>query len=214
MTDRRFGRLVDHDERSKLPQYRAATLPALRDVKHRRYGAVLDQGETGSCVGHAAAHDLNSAPLHLNRQHNLTHADALDVYSKATAIDAFPGSYPPDDTGTSALAAGKALVRSGKITAYHHAFGIAEVLAALMLRPVMLGTWWYEGMMHGGTLRPTGAQVGGHEYLANGYDAEGKRVRILNSWGAGWGDRGMAWITVDDLASLLDDDGDAMVLVR
>ncbi len=46
-----------------------------------------------------------------------------------------------------------------------------------------------------GLSQVTGASYGGHEVLVLGYDATG--VRIQNSWGTGWGERGFANLTWD-----------------
>jgi C1A family cysteine protease len=67
-----------------------------------------------------------------------------------------------------------------------------------------------------------GEQVGWHCLLANGYDPAMKlpgkpareMVRLQNSWGTGYGDGGLAWITMDALWDLLSEDGsDAVVAV-
>lgn len=39
-----------------------------------------------------------------------------------------------------------------------------------------------------------GERTTGHAMLAIGYDDERQAFRIVNSWGAGWGDGGFAWI--------------------
>jgi hypothetical protein len=64
-------------------------------------------------------------------------------------------------------------------------------------RPVALGITVYSGFMNaygpGSVVSSSGrlgAPLGYHEVLALGYDSRG--VRIENSWGTGWGDRGYA----------------------
>jgi hypothetical protein len=81
-----------------------------------------------------------------------------------------------------------------------------------MLGPVMVGTTWLEQMFYPdsrGRLTVAGQVAGGHEYLING--KSGSWLRVMNSWGSTWGQDGMAWIKVADLARLLDDQGDATV---
>ena len=48
--------------------------------------------------------------------------------------------------------------------------------------------------------------IGGHAVVAIGYndDAYGGSLRIANSWGAEWGDKGKAWIRYSDLIKWLD----------
>jgi hypothetical protein len=41
---------------------------------------------------------------------------------------------------------------------------------------------------------------GDHYVVLVGYDASEKRFRLLNSWGAGWGDGGFAWISAGRIA--------------
>ena len=49
-------------------------------------------------------------------------------------------------------------------------------------------------------------KIGGHAVVAIGYndDLYGGAVRIANSWGEEWGDKGKAWIRYSDLAKWLD----------
>lgn len=207
-----LGRRVHHDPRSLA--FRAATSEVHRPVLHRVYGAVLDQGNVGSCVGNAAAHALNSRGLHHVPSPVMKEADALAIYAAATAADPWPGTWPPNDTGTDANSAAKALRDQGRIAGWTHCFGLDHVLAALQLSPVMLGINWYEAMFEPdahGFVHPDGAIAGGHETLIRGDSAKGY-VRVRNSWGAAWGIHGDYLLTYDDLAALLADAGDATVL--
>jgi hypothetical protein len=80
----------------------------------------------------------------------------------------------------------------------------------------MCGTTWYDGMFYPdshGVIRPTGADVGGHEYLCSGVSVTNRMLRFQNSWGSGWGDYGKFYMTFDDFASLLAAGGDAVRLV-
>jgi hypothetical protein len=116
---------------------------------------------------------LNTAPFHLYRQRRLTEADAVTIYALATKLDPFPGTYPPDDTGSSGLAACKAAQRLGYISAYHHAFGIEHALRALQLGPVITGIDWYSSFDRpdsNGQIRIAGDVRGGHEVEVYGYD--------------------------------------------
>lgn len=210
-TDPRLGRHVEHDERSR-------NFPApggkLTSVNHRHYGRVLDQGQLASCTGNAMVDCLMTGPLRVKGR-ILHEADAVKVYELATTLDSIPGAYPPSDTGSSGLAAAKACVKLGLASSYSHAFGLDACLAALVLSPVAIGVPWYESMFtpdSTGTLHVAGKVAGGHEVTLIGLDAKRERVRVLNSWGASWGEHGRAWLSFADLGRLLSESGDVTVL--
>lgn len=217
----RLGRHVEHDPRSR--QYAVEPQKvALRTVTHRRYGPLFDQGDLGSCTGNAAAGAINTAPLHLAKHKLLKESDAVSVYELATKLDEFDGSYPPDDTGSSGLAAAKALKQMGLIAQYRHAFNMDEALAALMLGPVITGVNWHEGFDRpdaNGYVKLDGQVRGGHEFLVVGLHHYEKFVGDSlvvadNSWGMGWGDRGRFYFRVSTWQKLLDEQGDVTVLVK
>lgn len=138
----------------------------------------------------------------------------MSLYSLATELDDLPGTYPPDDEGSSGLGVAKAGVRQGYLSSYTHAFGMDHLLAALQFSPAIVGTEWLEDMFtpdaHG-YLRVSGKSAGGHEYLVLGANLSGRYVTVLNSWGAGWGVNGRARVRFDDFAALLAADGDVTV---
>lgn len=204
-----LGRRVHHDPRSRAFPARAAA--AVHDVAWRHYGPVLDQGSLGSCTGHALVDCLMTRPAY-RAAAKLTHDDAVRAYRRATEIDPFPGQYPPDDTGSDGLDVCRAAVEFGWITGYDHAFGIDHLLGSLMFGPVMVGTSWTETMFSPdsrGRLTVGGTVAGGHEYVITA--RSGRWLRLLNSWGARWGVGGSAWIRTEDLAALLDAEGDCTV---
>lgn len=207
------ARLNGKDERSRA--FRAPLAAEIRTVQHKHYGPILDQW-VGSCTGHSATQNLNCKPLHTPRETYYNDAVAMRIYSRATQLDPWSGEYPPEDTGSSVLAAAKATREFGYITAYRWAFGFQEMLAALMLQPVVVGTVWLENMFHPtriGFLDVSGRIVGGHAYLVTGYSRVFKYFTILNSWGIGWGNRGRARIKADDMRRLIEDDGEACIYV-
>jgi hypothetical protein len=209
-----LGRKVNHDERSRsFPAPRAAER---KPVLHRRYSPVLDQGTLGSCTGNAMAHAINMTPLHIPGKPWLNQRDAVALYQRATAIDPFPGIYPPSDTGSDGLSVCKAAQEKGLITGYRWAFGFEHVLDALQLGPVLIGTWWYDSMFSPdgkGFVGAKGDRVGGHEYVLMGDDRKGK-LTFLNSWGPSWGKKGRFHMDYATFAALLRDQGDAAVPVR
>jgi hypothetical protein len=217
------------DERSK--DYPIRTFfPA---VQHKTFtlwnhGEILDQGSEGACVGFGWTAEALAGPVHVDlKEVNAPKASkepnkfAYYVYREAQKVDQWPGT---DYEGTSVLAGAKIMSRYGIIHQYRWAFGINDVIGALMSQgPVVLGINWHSGMYDapGGRLTVTGPRVGGHAILAIGYNPssilfEGKETVILqNSWGNSWGVNGIAEITVEDLDNLLKQRGEACVpLVR
>lgn len=213
----RLGRHIHHDERSR--RFGAALAGRVdHSVWHEHMGPVLDQGALGSCTGNALAQCLNTQPLQ-DGHPLLVEDDAVRIYSEATAIDPYPGQYPPDDTGSDGLDVCKAAKAEGLISRYDHAFGLDECLRALSVQPVIIGTVWFESMFSPSPkgripVKTRSGVAGGHEYLLWGLDTRWRRVWMLNSWGAGWGQNGAAYLTWSDLGHLLDDGGDCTVPVR
>lgn len=207
----RLGRHVNHDERSR--NFPAALSGQLRTVKHRHYGPILDQGQLGSCTGNALTQALMCSPFH-QAGRKLTEETALALYSRASAIDPFPGEYPPTDTGSDGLSVCKAAVEAGLIVSYHHAFGLDQALRALVLSPVIIGISWRTGCDSpdaGGLIQWTGDVRGGHELCLNGLDVRRRVVRGINSWGPNWAKAGQFSMTFDHLSAALADGGDVTV---
>lgn len=209
-----LGRIVEHDPRSR--KFMAAQAPAQRSVLWGHHAPILDQGNLGSCTGNAMAQLLNTDPFAASRTAvkagYLTEDDAVTLYHDATVLDGYPGTYPPDDTGSSGLGVAKAAKKERFIKSYNHAFGLAHFLTALQLQPVIVGTDWTNGMFKPnkkGFVRPTGSVAGGHEYLALGVDYAAKAITFLNSWSSGWGPLGGRFLmTFTDFDKLLQSQGD------
>lgn len=214
MTAHALGRHVEHDARSR--GFPAPTAVRYHSVDWEFTGSVLDQGDLGSCTGNAAVQVLMCEPYASHLGRTFTERDALSVYSAATRLDDVPGSYPPNDTGSSGLAVMKALVERKLIRSYTHAFGIDHALGALMLGAVITGVDWYEGMFDPdplGRVHLKGDIAGGHEFTVVGYAGKRQWVRCLNSWGPGWGDGGYFWLSRKDWGKLLAAQGDVTVPV-
>lgn len=137
------------------------------------------------------------------------HEFALHVYKEAQKIDDWPGeSYE----GTSVLAGAKVMHKYDLIKEYRWAFDIDDVIDSIVQKgPVVLGVPWHRGMYKadGGVVKISGPKVGGHCITAVGYiDSSEKMsgepsVILQNSWGYGWGIRGLAEISIPDLEKLL-----------
>lgn len=204
------GRVVNHDPRSR--SFPAAEGGIIRSVKWHRFGICLDQGKVGSCVGNAHAGLRNHAPNHAGKP-VLHEAAAVGIYSLATELDGFDGTYPPSDTGTDGNSGAKASRQLGYITSWTHAFGVDHALSALMNGPLTIGTDWYEDMFEPdskGLIHPTGSLAGGHQYVMDGWDAVHGLFRFNNSWSRSWGKNGRFFMTYADVDTLLGRAGDAI----
>jgi hypothetical protein len=222
-----LGRHVEHDPASRAFQV-THSVDVLKPALHVRHGKILDQGDLGSCTGNAITGCLMTGPLY-RLHHNYGEATAVSIYSRATVLDGFDGTYPPDDTGSSGLAVCKVALERGLIRGYETAFGIDQALAGLQLSPIITGVNWYSGFDNPaatGLVKLSGSIRGGHEFLVRAYDDTGSfpwskaisatepLVLCDNSWTGTWGLRGSFVMTVEDWTRLLSEDGDAMRPLR
>ncbi|MDB5716339.1 MAG: hypothetical protein JWO15_3736 [Sphingomonadales bacterium] len=206
---RRLGRHVEHDPASKA--FAVAEASAPKPVQWERRCPVLDQGDLGSCTGNSAAGWLGTDTATRPGLATVDEDQAVAFYSVATHHDRARGVYPPDDTGSSGLAAAKALKLAGHCHTYRHAFSVKAALTALQAGPVMVGMAWLTGCDEPdrlGHITYRGQVRGGHEILFDGYD--GKGVWATNSWGEGWGRAGRFWLSLDDFAKALANQGDVV----
>src|SRR5687767_2660999 len=88
-----FGRRFDPDDRDRnflmrrmLPDARRLTLPARKSW--RINGRALDQGNTGTCVGHAWRNFLRCAPIRTERGG----PSPFDIYRSAVVKDTWSGN--------------------------------------------------------------------------------------------------------------------------
>ena len=213
----RLGRHLHFDERSRTFQVRLAPDARVATRTWDRTAAAFDQGDLGSCTGNGAAGLLATAPFR-RQGRRCTEALARKVYSRATRLDPIQGQWPPEDTGSTVLAAMKALKDLGYATGYHWCFGLDDVLKTLAtLGPVELGVSWYEGFDRPdarGRVRLTGQVRGGHAFEVLGVDAEARLVWAINSWGPAWGLKGRFAFSWADLDRLLHEQGEASTLTR
>ncbi len=167
--------------------------------------AVRDPLGNGHCVGYSMKHLLLCYPV-VNKAPTLS---GSDIYHLAQTMDSWAGT---DYNGTSVRAGLKALQSLGFINAYVWSSS-AETVAQWLLSgrgPVCIGSSWFTGMdfpskSNGYTITPTGKDRGGHAWILDGVNQASKRFRLLNSWGTGFGQNGRAWISFDDLQTLMDE---------
>lgn len=224
---RPLGRHIEHDELSRGHAFAEEFgFNSLRDVMHKRHGSAFNQGYLGSCTGNATGGAVNTEPLH-EMQKQLTEADAVKIYELATQLDGFPGVYPPDDTGSSGLAAAKAAKQLGYISGYQHAFSIGQALSALQIGPTITGMNWYEGFdnpdINTGLVEISGQIRGGHEVEEVGFvvkhTLDDSLIILENSWGIHWGVviggmKGRFCMTVRTKKELMAQQGDTTILVK
>jgi len=214
--DPRLDRLPEFDERSR----QFGIMETIEARKPRSYTwrclKWLDQKAEGACVGFAFGHELIARPFEFRR---LTDEDARKFYFRAQQLDHWPGgAYPganPFYEGTSILAGAKTMQELGHIGEYRWAFGVDDLVLAIGYSgPAVIGVNWYSGMFAPGAdgfIRVTGSVQGGHAILVRGYNAKHRRFLLRNSWGRDWGRGGDCFISYDDMARLLSEQGEACI---
>lgn len=237
-----LGRHVNHDPQSRRFPYRAAWSD-LVPVFHQRHVPIFDQGRLGSCTGNAALGILATGP-YWDAEPDSWHQDgplshigripwnesgAVTLYSILTANDDFPGTYPPNDTGSDGLTAAKVLTSLGIVPGYQHTFTLTDALTALQHFPLLVGTEWRDNMFYPnnvGIIRASGPVDGGHEWIVDEFVPAGRLPHVgpyplsaksdfiggTTSWGTSFGLDGRFYLSVPDFGKLLAADGDVIVL--
>jgi len=185
----------------------------------------LDQGNTGTCVGHAWRNFLRCAPIRTEK----TGPSAFDVYRAAVLKDSWSSNDDeaqlPDgdaglDFGTSVRAGAEAVTGFGILKSYVWAFALQPAVEWVLTQgPVVLGTNWYSSLSQPdaeGIARITAnaSVVGGHAYLLRGVDSRRALARCSNSWGDGWGKSGEFFLPFRDLERLIHEDGEVCSAVQ
>lgn len=221
--ERTLDRLKEFDERSDAYPMRllwtAAELPPLVS-KTWPLDVQLDQGSEGACVGFGFSHEAAAGPEIV---HDVTNGYARDWYCRAQIKDPWPGgacagNNSPYYEGTSTLAGAKVGIDLGHYVSYLWAQSEEELARTVgNYGPVVIGVPWYKGMMEtdaNGYIWPADEVVGGHCIVVIGIDIENGHYILQNSWGPDWGVNGRCYLHRENMARLLDEDGDACVLTR
>lgn len=198
-----LGRLQATDPRDsayKLPKPSAGAI-------EKRYWITrgqLDQGGTSQCVAYSGVRYLTTNPV-VNKP-----IDPAELYQACQRVDEWPGE---DYDGTSVRALFKILKQRSYVSEYLWSWSADTVIAhVLAVGPVVVGTTWTIDMFmpdRWGFITFTGQPVGGHAWTIIGASRQKQAVRMINSWGPGWGQNGRAWVSFSDLDALIKDDGEA-----
>ena len=173
-----------------------------------------NQEATPQCVGYSWTHWLAEGP---KTQYTIIKRDGQPfnpstLYYEAQRVDQWEGE---NYAGTSVRAGAKVLRTHGFINAYYWAWAADEIVNALLtIGPVVVGTNWTEGMFYPnseGIISPTGRIAGGHAYLLDGISLSKGLIRIKNSWGREWGNKGFAYISIDNMDVLIRANGEACI---
>lgn len=220
-TDPRLDRLVEKDEKSQAYPVMGTIVTADDPFVSKLWDldAFLDQGQEGACVGFGCTHELIADPIPVK---GLDAPFAREkIYFEAQKIDPWPGgAYPgasPFYEGTSTLAGVKITQSLGYVSQYRWCDNVDDMRRVVgNYGPVVIGVNWYSGMFNpdsNGFIHVTGYIAGGHCLIVIGVDEEEGCFILHNSWGSDWGQGGRCKISFADMARLLAEDGDAIVLV-
>jgi C1A family cysteine protease len=201
-----LGRLPAVDARDR--RFAMAAPPTARTFRNwLSPGPIWDQGSTPQCVSYAANRWLVS--------HKLVNQPPLALaafYRECQKVDEWPGE---DYDGTSVRASFKVLKALGYVESYGWATEVEPIVRHILeIGPVVIGIDWTDAMFRPdayGYVWPSGRVVGGHAVMLscantrrrNPDDTTGA-VRITNSWGEDWGQKGRVWLSFDAFQKLLD----------
>jgi hypothetical protein len=225
----KFGRLHEVDTRDHRFLMTALLDTTARELPARKtWGvnpAALNQGATGTCVGHGWRNFLRCTP----RRTEKSGPSAWDIYRAAVLRDGWRDnddeSGLPDgdvrlDFGTSVRAGAKALMALGHLESYVWSFFLQPAIEWVLTRgPIVLGTDWYssfstpdeEGIVR---ITPSASVLGGHCYLLRGVNTTRALALCTNSWGDSWGRSGEFYLPFRDLERLIRDGGECCTAIE
>jgi len=220
-----FGRLESPDPRDhRFLLDRLLHAPGTVTLPKRKLWTIdptnLNQGSTGSCVGHAWANFLRSEPIVTPNED--ADAPRWAIYDAATQIDQWPENDADTERqhGTSVRAAAQALKDMGRLKSYVWAFSLQPAIEWVLTKgPLVMGTNWYESMNETDAkglvkLRRWTRPIGGHAYLWRGVDTRAALALCSNSWGDSWGRSGDFDVSLRDMERLIREGGECCAAVQ
>lgn len=214
VSDPRLGALRHDDPRSAHFPLAALALPTNPRSYTWAVNAWLDQGQEGTCVGHAIAHDALARPV---RVPNVTHDTAIELFCRAQELDPFQGDCSEGQRNGTSLTAGMEAAREkGWFKEYRWAANGEDALIGIGYKgPGILAIDWHENMFYpdtNGWIRPTGNWAGRHALLAYSININTQCVWLWNNWSRLWGLNGTARLSFQDFAELLSRDSGEMAI--
>jgi hypothetical protein len=186
---------------------------------------ILDQGNTGTCVGHGFEYRLRGAPF--SHKEGVV-PDAFAIYDLATTLDPWTDNDHDLQSGTSVLAGVKALIALGYAEGHYDWIYDADTAVKWLTGkdadgryvggPLVIGVAWYDSMFETddyGFVRiaPGSRVVGGHCLEVDLADQTMGCVGGPNSWGD-WGEDGRWKMDLATLDRLLKEDGEAVIITE
>ena len=181
-------------------------------------GPALDQGGLGACTGNAMVLSRVSKPWTWSGTLDPVELEklAVSIYADATKRDPFPGTYPPDDTGSDGNSVMSVAKERGLISGWTSVYTFAGLQRQLQKGPCILGSNWYTSMFYPnscGQLDIWGNVEGGHETTIRGIRYDTKQVLLETSWGNKFGVSvngrgGLFWLTFGSVERLLNEGAD------
>lgn len=144
-----LGRLHQPDARNWPASLLVTPDTPIKTKMHSMFYKELDQGATGTCVGHAGKHFMLLAPVIQTKPN--WHPTAIDLYLAAAGRDIWSQNDNGDlKFGTSVLALMKALQDMGLITNYLWANGVTQLARWISeYGPAVIGVNWYDCLVPG-----------------------------------------------------------------
>jgi hypothetical protein len=199
------------------------TAPVVKRANHlwSFFDKPLDQGDTGTCVGHGWKGWLATAPI---IQSDIGKPPSpFDIYDAAIQVDEWPDNDHDTERqmGTSVRAGAKVLQARGFLKEYRWCYTVdaaanwiagLDVTGRFVGGPLVVGVNWYSGMFSpdtNGFVHISGNIAGGHCFAILGWNEKLGYAHCLNSWGIGWGHNGRFYLPAEELERLLQEDGEA-----
>jgi hypothetical protein len=173
---------------------------------------VLDQGQTGHCVGFGGSGFLASAPY---QDQGINNDFGHALYYECKVNDGEPRA----EDGSTVHSLAQVLVDRQRLTKYAWASTVAAMqLWVTSKGPVVMGTDWDNDMFDpdaDGFVKTGGGVAGGHCYLMVGYHADTDAFEFVNSWGTGWANKGRFFMRTAEFSKLWHRSGnEAMVALE